>query len=592
MRKVCVVIGSRANYGSIKSVMRAVQAHPDLHLQIIVGASALLDRFGSVVDVIERDGFVPDARVNMIVEGETPVTMAKSTGLGLLELPTLFELLKPDVVVTVGDRFETMATAVASAYMNIPLAHTMGGEVTGTIDESIRHAITKLAHSTFRRTGTRPTGSSGSARIRTPCTSSDVRESIWSRKWSATAASSLDAEWLDREGVGGHIATDEPFLLVSQHPVTTEYGQAERQIAETLMALHDLKMPTVMLWPNVDAGSEDISRGMRKFREKHAPTYIRFYKNFPVETYPPADAERRLPRGQFERARFARARSSGTPAVNIGTRQEGRERGPNVIDVGHDRAAIAEAIRRQVEARARIVPAHLYGDGKAGERIADVLSRAALHVQKRIQVPERSRCDPGARRLEGHSAQEPRAARGSSAHRVHGRRRACEPLAVARDRQHRRRGDRRGRPRGLAPTCRSCGRPTWRSTIRRCSTSSSDSLATLAAAERYRPDVLVLLQPTSPFRRADHIDAAVDLLISSGADSVVTVIAGAASVHPVVADAASWRSSRSVDGRPGAAAPSGQAAPLRPQRSCRRRNATEGRSDGAQRCTGPIHAAS
>ena len=149
MRKVCVVVGSRANYGSIKSVMRAVKAHPDLQLQIIVAASALLDRFGSVVDVIERDGFTPDARVNMIVEGETPVTMAKSTGLGLLELPTLFELLKPDVVVTVGDRFETMATAVAGAYMNIPLAHTMGGEVTGTIDESIRHAITKLAHVHF-----------------------------------------------------------------------------------------------------------------------------------------------------------------------------------------------------------------------------------------------------------------------------------------------------------------------------------------------------------------------------------------------------------------------------------------------------------
>src|SRR5687767_9966285 len=129
--------------------MRAVRAHPELKLQIVVGASALLDRFGSVVDVIERDGFTPDARVNMIVEGETPVTMAKSTGLGLLELPTLFEMLRPDVVVSVGDRFETMATAVAGAYMNIPVAHTMGGEVTGTIDESIRHAVTKLAHLHF-----------------------------------------------------------------------------------------------------------------------------------------------------------------------------------------------------------------------------------------------------------------------------------------------------------------------------------------------------------------------------------------------------------------------------------------------------------
>ena len=383
MRKVCVVVGSRANYGSIKSVMRAVQAHPELHLQVIVAASALLDRFGSVVDVIERDGFTPDARVNMIVEGETPVTMAKSTGLGLLELPTLFELLKPEVVVTVGDRFETMATAVAGAYMNIPLAHTMGGEVTGTIDESIRHAITKLAHIHF------PANQDSADRIirlgEDPhsvhvvgCPRIDLVAEV-----IRDGSAELDADWLDREGVGGHISTDEPFLLVSQHPVTTEYGQAERQITETLMALHELRMPTVMLWPNVDAGSEDVSRGMRKFRESLKPDYIRFYKNFPVETY------LRLMRSAAclvgnSSASIREGAFVGTPAVNIGSRQDGRERGPNVVDVGPDRVAIVDAIRRQLT-HGPYPPAHLYGDGHAGARIADVLARATLHVQKRIQ---------------------------------------------------------------------------------------------------------------------------------------------------------------------------------------------------------------
>ena len=383
MRRVCVVIGSRANYGSIKSVMRAVRAHPELQLQIIVGASALLDRFGSVVEVIERDGFTPDARVNMIVEGETPVTMAKSTGLGLLELPTLFELLKPDVVVTVGDRFETMATAVASAYMNIPLAHTMGGEVTGTIDESIRHAITKLAHLHFPanrdaadrivRLGEDP----GAVHV-VGCPRIDLVAEVVSN-----GGAPLDAEWLDREGVGGHIATDEPFLLVSQHPVTTEYGHAESQITETLMALHELQMPTVMLWPNVDAGSEDISRGMRKFREKYKPEYIRFYKNFPVETYLRLMQSAACLVGNSS-ASLREGAFTGTPAVNIGTRQDGRERGANVVDVGHDRGAIADAIRRQIQ-HGFYAPEYLYGDGRAGERIADVLSRATLHVQKRIQ---------------------------------------------------------------------------------------------------------------------------------------------------------------------------------------------------------------
>jgi UDP-hydrolysing UDP-N-acetyl-D-glucosamine 2-epimerase len=383
VRKICVVIGSRANYGSIKSVMRAVHAHSELQLQIVVGASALLDRFGSVVEVIERDGFVPDARVNMIVEGETPVTMAKSTGLGLLELPTLFELLKPDVVVTVGDRFETMATAVASAYMNIPLAHTMGGEVTGTIDESIRHAITKLAHVHF------PANKDAAERIIRLGEDPDTVHVVGCPRIDLVAevigngGVALDAEWLEREGVGGHIATDQPFLLVSQHPVTTEYGQAERQITETLMALEELRMPTVMLWPNVDAGSEDISRGMRKFRENHKPEYIRFYKNFPVETY------LRLMRSAAclvgnSSAPLREGAFMGTPAVNIGTRQDGRERGPNVVDVGHDHAAIAAAIRSQV-AHGLYPPAYLYGDGRAGGRIADVLARTPLHVQKRIQ---------------------------------------------------------------------------------------------------------------------------------------------------------------------------------------------------------------
>lgn len=363
--------------------MRAVQAHPALQLQIIVAASALLDRFGSVVEVIERDGFTPDARVNMIVEGETPVTMAKSTGLGLLELPTLFELLKPDVVVTVGDRFETMATAVAGAYMNIPLAHTMGGEVTGTIDESIRHAITKLAHIHF------PANQAAADRIirlgEDPaavhvvgCPRIDLVSEIVS-----SGSAEADAEWLDREGVGGHISMETPFLLVSQHPITTEYGHGEAQVTETLMALHELRMPTAMLWPNVDAGSEDVSRGMRKFREEHRPDYVRFYKNFPVETY------LRLMKGAAclvgnSSASIREGAFVGTPAVNIGSRQDGRERGSNVVDVVHERVAIVEAIRRQV-AHGPYPPAHIYGDGHAGPRIADLLARVPLHVQKRIQ---------------------------------------------------------------------------------------------------------------------------------------------------------------------------------------------------------------
>ena len=382
MRKVLVVIGSRANYSSIKSVMRAVRAHPALTLQLLVGASALLDRFGSVVDVIEADGFVADAKVTMIVEGETPATMAKSTGLGLLELPTMFEMLKPDVVVSVGDRFETMATAIAAAYMNLPVAHTMGGEISGTIDESIRHAVTKLSHLHF------PANEQAAARIirmgENPaavhvvgCPRVDLVSEIVQGNGHPEAG-----DWLEREGVGAHISTDQPFLLVSQHPVTTEYGCGEQQITETLMALLELQMPTIMLWPNADAGSEEVARGMRKFREKHRPESIRFYKNFPVETYvrlmlgcacAVGNSSAPLREGAFV----------GVPTVNIGTRQHGRDRAANVSDVGHDRGAIVDAVRKQMT-HGRYQSDHLYGDGQAGGRIANILATAPLTVQKRL----------------------------------------------------------------------------------------------------------------------------------------------------------------------------------------------------------------
>ncbi|HXG87674.1 MAG TPA: UDP-N-acetylglucosamine 2-epimerase [Vicinamibacterales bacterium] len=382
MRKICVVIGSRANYSSIKSAMRAIKAHPDLQLQVIAGASAVLDRFGSVVDVMERDGYAADARVNIIIEGETPLTMAKSTGLGLLELPTLFAMLKPDAVISVGDRFETMATAIAAAYMNIPVAHTMGGEVTGTIDESIRHAVTKLAHLHF------PANAHAAERIirmgedpatvhTVGCPRIDLVSEI-----AALGANGLEAEWFDREGVGGHVNIDEPFLLVSQHPVTTEYGDGERQITETLEAVALLKIPTIMLWPNVDAGSEDVSRGMRKFRENRRPEHMRFYKNFSVDTFVRLMMRAACLVGNSS-APIREGAYLGAPAVNIGSRQAGRERGGNVVDAGYHREEIAAAVRRQV-AHGRFASATTYGDGSAGDRIAAILATTQLKIQKQI----------------------------------------------------------------------------------------------------------------------------------------------------------------------------------------------------------------
>lgn len=380
MRKVCVVIGSRANYSSIKSAMRAIKNHKNLTLQTVVGASALLDRYGAVVNLIEQDGFEIDARLYMLIEGETPGTMAKSTGVGLMELPTIFDKLKPDIVLTVGDRFETMATTLAAAYMNIPIAHCMGGEVSGTIDESIRHAVTKFSHIHF------PASKDAAIRIAklgerdedihlVGCPRMDLVSEI------LAGPQDIDSE-IFREGVGEVFDINQPFVLVSQHPVTTEFGAAEAQIFETLSAVHKAGLPAIVLWPNSDAGSEDISRGIRKWRENGYSNRMHFFKNLPTEVYIQL---------MFKTACLVGNSSSGiregafigTPVVNIGSRQDMRERGNNVINVEHGAKDIYDAIMEQVQ-HGPYGHEPIYGDGSAGNQIADILSKCTWKIQKRI----------------------------------------------------------------------------------------------------------------------------------------------------------------------------------------------------------------
>jgi UDP-hydrolysing UDP-N-acetyl-D-glucosamine 2-epimerase len=380
VKTVCVVVGSRANYSSIKSAMRAIRDHPELELQLVVGASALLDRYGTALDVIEADGFEPNERVFMLIEGETPGTMAKSTGLGLLELPTAFERLEPDVVITVGDRFETMATALAATYMNIPLAHTMGGEVSGNIDESIRHAVTKFAHVHF------PASAGAAERIVRLGEDPDCVHMVGCPRMDLVAEVLRDdgngLSDLFRFGVGGSFDLDQPFVLVSQHPVTTEYGDGERQIEETLRSVQSVGLPAVVLWPNADAGSEHIARGIRKFREHEDDSRMHFFKNLPTNDYIRLMRKTAALVGNSSSA-IREGSFIGTPAVNVGSRQEGRDRGSNVLDVDYDRGEIADAIQTQI-AHGPYEHEPIYGSGTAGEQIADILSTAEISIRKRM----------------------------------------------------------------------------------------------------------------------------------------------------------------------------------------------------------------
>jgi UDP-hydrolysing UDP-N-acetyl-D-glucosamine 2-epimerase len=381
-RKVCVVITARPSYARIKTAMEAIRDHEGLELQLVVAASALLDRYGNAVKVIESEGFKIDRTVYMIVEGENLVTSAKSTGFGLAELATVFNDLKPDMVVTIADRYETVATSIAAAYMNIPLVHVQGGEVTGSIDEKTRHANTKLADIHLvscdnARVRVEKMGEQPASIFVTGCPSIDL------------ARLALEAEPRDiakvaaqYSGVGAPVDVTKPYIVVMQHPVTTEYNEARQHADETVEAVNAAGYPTLWFWPNVDAGSDGTSKAIRAAREYHKLQQTHFYKNMN-----PLDFLSILinSRGLVGNSSVAIRECSylGVPAVNIGSRQNRRDRGRNVVDVNYNRKEIGAAIRKMWDMKDRLRDT-VYGDGHAGKRIADVLAAAPLTIQKML----------------------------------------------------------------------------------------------------------------------------------------------------------------------------------------------------------------
>lgn len=380
-RKICVVITARPSYSRIRSLLSAIAKRSNLELQIVVAASALLSRYGSTVKTIESEGFKVDRRVHMIMEGENLVTSAKSTGIGLSELATVFDDLKPDVVVTIADRFETMATAVAASYLNIPLAHIQGGEVTGSIDDKVRHAITKLADLHFVATANAERrvlrmGERTDSVFVTGCPSIDV---------VACALANPDTAFdiLQRySGVGPKIDLSRGYIVVMQHPVTTEYQAARHHVEQTLRAVTELNLPTLWFWPNVDAGSDGTSAGIRSFREIVDPTNIHFFKSMPPEDFIHVLNRSDCLVGNSS-VGIRECAYMGIPTVNIGTRQNGRDRGQNVTDVDYDQAQIMSAITAR-KCRGRLQSDPLYGSAGAGDRIAAILAVADLHVDKRL----------------------------------------------------------------------------------------------------------------------------------------------------------------------------------------------------------------
>jgi len=348
VRRICVVVTARPSYSRIRSALLALQAHRGVELQVVAAASTLVTRYGRVVDVMNADGIPVVAEVPSVVDGDSGREGAISTGILAVQLATLFGNLRPDMVVTIADRHETLATAIAASYQHIPLCHVQGGEVSGSIDDKVRNAVTQLADlhlvstrgAADRVLALRP----GAAVHVTGCPSID-----------------LAAEALRLGPLPGH------DVVVLQHPVTGEAGQAGAQIRETIEALKG--MDVLWFWPGEDAGNQAMSKEMR-LAGLH-----------PVRNKPPLEFLRiLLGSGCLVGNSSVGIRECsflGVPVVNIGTRQQGRERGENVVDVapGNIRTVVSLSNIRPWRARSM-----LYGDGHAGERIAGILAGESVEA--------------------------------------------------------------------------------------------------------------------------------------------------------------------------------------------------------------------
>lgn len=370
MKKIAVVVTARPSYSRIRSALEAIREHPELELQLVVGSSALLDRYGKAIDVMRKEGFEVTAEISNVVEGEDLITMPKTTGLALMELATVFKNIKPDVVVTIADRYETIATTIAASYMNIPVAHIQGGEITGSIDEKVRHANTKLsdlhlvscqsAADYVIRMGECP-----DSVVVTGCPSIDIAHEVKQNP-------EMDFDIFEKyQGVGSLTDLSNGYIVVLQHPVTTEYQKAHDDVILTLEAAHRVGLPVLWFWPNVDAGADGTSKGIRQFRESGKDEKFYFFKNLQPRDFLKVLTHSSCIVGNSSVA-VRECSYLGVPAVNIGTRQNKRMRGQNLLDVPHDKDAILEAIQKQLD-QGHYEPELIYGDGCSGKRIATAL---------------------------------------------------------------------------------------------------------------------------------------------------------------------------------------------------------------------------
>ena len=386
IKKIILVVFSRANYSTVKGILAEIKKDKKIKYVLIVGSSAVITKYGSILKIIKDDGFKTHYILQNQIEGTTTKSMVKTTGLALYELPEILEKENPDMVFTVGDRHETISTAIAASYMNIPLAHTMGGEVTGSIDESIRHAITKLAHIHFVANQDSynrvvKLGENKSRVFNVGCPRIDSVDNILKSYKPKKCF-----EEISKRGSGeldSILHTDE-YIVLLYHPVTTEYYKNHESFENALDAFLSINIKKkIILWPNADAGGDIISRILRVKKEKKLLDNVKFFKNLPIELYIPLIHRAKCLVGNSSSA-IRDGAYVGVRAVNIGNRQSSRLVGPNIVSCSYSKREIIKSINLQIKKK-KASQSTIYGKPGAAKKIIKILNKIKeIKIQKKI----------------------------------------------------------------------------------------------------------------------------------------------------------------------------------------------------------------
>jgi UDP-hydrolysing UDP-N-acetyl-D-glucosamine 2-epimerase len=381
-KKILFCITARASFSRIKNAILALKKKKNIEVIVLASGSALLENYGRVVELIKKEGIKVAEELYTSFQGDTSLGMALTTASTIEATARSLVRISPDIVVTIADRYETLGSAIAASYCGFPLAHIQGGEVTGNIDERVRHAITKLSDihlvsNQNSRSRIIKMGEKKSSIFVTGCPSLDIiRE----------AKKEIDKNQIEKiinyYGVGKKFKISEPFVVVLQHSETEAFHKSYEHMIKILEIVERIKITPLIFWPNIDVGSDAISKAIRVMRERGALKNARFLKNIEGKMFVKLLSLSKCLIGNSS-AGIRECSFMGVPVVNIGKRQEGRLCANNVINVGWNSKKIFNAINKQIN-RSHYKSSKIYGDSFAGKKIAEVLSKNHLFKNKRF----------------------------------------------------------------------------------------------------------------------------------------------------------------------------------------------------------------